>query len=64
MIRLCYGNETKTVQDVMKLSTFLTEQHISLVCQVEIEHHNRKKNPVAQKTQRILARIQQPFQGV
>ena len=35
MIRLCYGIETKTEQDVMKLSAFLTEQHISLVCIVK-----------------------------
>lgn len=64
MIRLCDGNETKTEQDVMKLSAFLTEQHITWVCQVEIIHHNRKKYSLAQKTQRILAKIQQPFQGV
>ena len=63
-IRLCYGNETKTEQDVMKLSAFLTEQHIFLVCQVGIVHHNRKKYPVEQKTQRILAKVKQPFKGV
>ena len=63
MIRLFYGNKTKTEQDVMKLSAFLTEQHISLVCQVEIVRP-KKKHPVAQKTQRILAKVQQPFQGV
>ena len=64
MIRLCYGNETKTEQDVMKVSAFLTEQHISWVCQVEIVHHNRKKYLLAQKTLRILAKVQQPFQSV
>lgn len=49
MIRLCYGNETKTEQDVMKLSAFLTEQHITWVCQVEIVHHNRKSTLLRKK---------------
>ena len=62
MIRLFYGNKTKTEQDVMKLSAFLTEQHISLVCQVEIVRP-KKKHPVAQKTQRILAKYNSHFKA-
>lgn len=55
MIRLFYGNETKTEQDVMKLSAFLTEQHISLVCQVEFVRP-KKKHPVAQKNSKDISK--------